>query len=792
MKHRYRGRFLHLLAILPIIQPSGYCGAPLEWTFTTVSRTVWSKGEIAASPSVGQNGLVYFGAKDHTFYAVDSAKGKAAWKYRTHGAISSSAAIDDNSVVYFGSEDNFIYALDGVQGGLEWKFETGGKVRSSPALSNLGILYVGSDDKNLYALDTADGTKLWKFTTGGKVSSSVALAEGLSIFFGSEDGFIYSLDADTGEKKWAYKTSGKISASPAIGHNNSIIVGSEDNYLYCLNGRTGKLKWRAFLNGPVKSSAAIGPAGRIIVGGGGEQIYQLNPADGGIVRRYKARGAIDSSPAVGRDGIIYFGSNDRRIYAVDINGEKVWSHQTSGKVVSSPAIGPDGAVYIGSEDHKLYAFKDKPGEDALGPVVSSWPMFGKNSRRLPGLIEQENEAAPRIVFQPQSQTRPLGQRVALIAEVHGQGPFEYTWYKDDLPITGQIVETVEEAKVAAEANAGIILFNNKPVLFIPQASDQDSGDYYVDIQNPYGITRSFDTTLTIIKPQPAQIVLNPKPRKGEYGHTIQLKVTARGSGPVTFEWYKDGRTSTSNFTEQLLDPLDPDLNGVEVLVDSEWNSASEIVNDYSPEEGYYSTLTFKSIQTKDEGFYYALAYNDFGNEWSTKAKLSVKDTSSLFEFSNSSFEDDGYLRVDAVGPINHNVIVQESSDLIVWKDRMTIPLNKPLLPTDQKDGQPDLGKAELRLPVFPVGEVLEQKKVEIAVQLSKLAIAKRISDEQGIEVDPASLEVELIFILSRGDPKDQQLEQGYPIDPDAPAVLRRLDKGSFFRFRLVEALAPAP
>ena len=66
---------------------------------------------------MGRNGLIYIGAKDHTFYAVDSAKGKLAWKYRTHGAISSSAAIDDNSVVYFGSEDNFIYALDGATGG---------------------------------------------------------------------------------------------------------------------------------------------------------------------------------------------------------------------------------------------------------------------------------------------------------------------------------------------------------------------------------------------------------------------------------------------------------------------------------------------------------------------------------------------------------------------------------------------------------------------------------------------------------------------------------------------------
>jgi len=733
---------LHLLAILPLIQPSGYCGAPLEWTFTTVSRTVWSKGEIVASPSVGQNDLVYFGAKDYTFYAVDSAKGKLAWKYRTHGAISSSAAIDDNSVVYFGSEDSFVYALNGDNGELDWRFETGGKVRSSPALSNLGILYVGSDDKNVYALDTADGTKLWKFTTGGKVSSSVALAEGLSIFFGSEDGFIYSLDADTGEKKWAYRTAGKITASPVVGHNNSILVGSEDNYMYCLNGRTGKLKWRTLLNGPVNSSAAIGPSGRIIVGGGGDELYQLNPVDGSIVQRYKARGAIVSSPAVGKNGIIYFGSNDRRVYAVDLSGEMVWSHQTSGRVVSSPAIGPDGAVYVGSEDHKLYAFKSQPGLAKSGPAISSWPMFGKNSRRLPGLIEEDNETAPHIVFQPRSQTRPLGQRVALIAEIHGQGPFQYQWYKDGEPIVGQ----------------------TQPVLSIAEASGDDSGDYFVNIENTFGLTRSFPITLTITKPQPPQIVLNPRPLEAEYGQTIHWKVTARGTGTVTFEWLKDG--------ESL------DL-------------AKNKINAYSPLEGHSSILTLMNLRANDEGLYSVVASNQFGQMESTVAKLTV-GPSHLFKFSITSLEDDGYLKIEAVGPINHKVVIQESTNFLKWKDMLTIPLNKPLPPADDSSGQPDLGSAELRLPVLPVGEDLEQKKVEIAVRLSKLAIAKWISDEQGIEVDPDSLEVELIFILSREDTREQQLKQGYPLDPNHPEVLKRLEKGRFFRFELVEALVPAP
>ena len=94
-----KARYLNVLTFSLLLQLPVFAGAPLEWTFTTVSRTVWSKGAITASPSVGRNGLVFFGAKDQTFYAVDSSKGSRVWKYRTNGSISSSAAIDADSIV---------------------------------------------------------------------------------------------------------------------------------------------------------------------------------------------------------------------------------------------------------------------------------------------------------------------------------------------------------------------------------------------------------------------------------------------------------------------------------------------------------------------------------------------------------------------------------------------------------------------------------------------------------------------------------------------------------------------
>ena len=262
-------------------------------------------------------------------------------------------------------------------------------------------------------------------------------------------------------------------------------------------------------------------------------------------------------------------------------------------------------------------------------------------------------------------------------------------------------------------------------------------------------------------------MLHPKPVKAEYGQTIQLNATARCSGTGEFAWQKDGQ------------PLDAAPPGIEIL------------NDYSPLEGFYSILTLRALRTADEGLYSVVVANPYGTMESASARLTVVPPT-LFRFATGQIEEDGYFRLVALGPIGHEVVIQETSNFVRWQDMMTVTLNKPVPVGDQPEDQADLGTVELRLPVLPVGDNLEQKKVEIAVRLSKLAIAKRISEEQGIEVDPDSLEVELIFILSRDDSRAQQLRQGYPVDPNHPSVLRRLEKGSFYRFRLVESDAPAP
>jgi hypothetical protein len=86
--------------------PAAYSGdAP--WSFRT------GKG-VLASPVIDEQGVIYFGSADHTFYAVNP-NGTERWRYRTGGVIDAAAALlrPDNAVdsatVVVGSADGFVY-----------------------------------------------------------------------------------------------------------------------------------------------------------------------------------------------------------------------------------------------------------------------------------------------------------------------------------------------------------------------------------------------------------------------------------------------------------------------------------------------------------------------------------------------------------------------------------------------------------------------------------------------------------------------------------------------------------
>lgn len=150
-----------------------------------------SRRGILASPIIN-DGLVFIGSLDWSFYALDARSGWAAWKYRTGGGIASTATIWED-LVFFGSADGYVYALDKSEGRVVWRYETEGQVTATPAVYEGGV-YIGGVDGALYCLDARTGSLRWRYQTDGPITAQPKIADGV-VYFGSSDRYVYAIPA---------------------------------------------------------------------------------------------------------------------------------------------------------------------------------------------------------------------------------------------------------------------------------------------------------------------------------------------------------------------------------------------------------------------------------------------------------------------------------------------------------------------------------------------------------------------------------------------------------------------
>lgn len=173
---------------------------------------------------------------------------KPVWDFATEDVVTASPSVVDG-VVYVGAWDGYFYALDAQSGALIWKFAVdcqitivplpprcpqpvtvpprflsdGGLITSSAAVIEGRVYFAGG--KTVYSLDARDGSLLWKRVICGnpdqpdcqsdvndptRIFSSPAVFDGL-IFLGHTvevsgyRGAFEALDARTGEIVWRFE-----------------------------------------------------------------------------------------------------------------------------------------------------------------------------------------------------------------------------------------------------------------------------------------------------------------------------------------------------------------------------------------------------------------------------------------------------------------------------------------------------------------------------------------------------------------------------------------------------------
>ena len=256
----------------------------------TTGELLWSfnvSGPIVGSPKY-YNGAVFFGSKDHNFYAVNVTDQSHYWgaPFQTGGAIWGTPAIADGRV-FIGSNDGNFTSIWIENGTVDWNFSipsvNDNDVRYSSAAVYNGRVLVGSDDDKVYCLDEFTGDVIWTFTTNDFVYASPAVHND-TVFVSSNDFNFYALPLyepspqdgiiDSNDVIWSVPTDDFQGGSSAAVADGRVLIGSTTLGLICVNETDGSFYWNLTIpRGTVSSPTVVD--GKIFIGGNNGLMYGL-------------------------------------------------------------------------------------------------------------------------------------------------------------------------------------------------------------------------------------------------------------------------------------------------------------------------------------------------------------------------------------------------------------------------------------------------------------------------------------------------------------------------------------
>ena len=132
--------------------------------------------------------------------------------------------------------------------------------------------------------------------------------------------------------------------------------------------------------------------------------------------------------------------------------------------------------------------------------------------------DASTDSLPVIGKQPLSQSLVDGQSALLAVAVTGGGPYTYQWRKAGINIPGA----------------------TNPELLFDYVRLNDAGTYDVIVTNPQGSTTSATATVTV-KDAPTISALSVANQVLTSGDTLNLAVSATGSGLISYQWFFNGQ-----------------------------------------------------------------------------------------------------------------------------------------------------------------------------------------------------------------------------------------------------------
>ncbi|HEY1107813.1 MAG TPA: immunoglobulin domain-containing protein, partial [Opitutaceae bacterium] len=140
-------------------------------------------------------------------------------------------------------------------------------------------------------------------------------------------------------------------------------------------------------------------------------------------------------------------------------------------------------------------------------------------------------AAPSVSSISSPVSVAVGGSFSLYVSVSGTGPFTYQWRKDSVSIPGATSSSYSKSSVAIA----------------------DAGTYSVLVTNSVGYVMSPGVSVSVSGAQPPVITYHPPSRAlSPGGYVGSLYVGVSGTGPMTYQWKKDGVATGSSTNELYL------------------------------------------------------------------------------------------------------------------------------------------------------------------------------------------------------------------------------------------------
>jgi hypothetical protein len=380
--------------------------------------------------------------------------------------------------------------------------------------------------------------------TDAPINTSAVITGDRRLVFTSQLGTLYGFDILNGDvqvnPKWKISFGDVITKSPAIDASNFIYIGTDAGRFIKLklnDDGTVTIKWNINLGKAILSSPVIDADGYVYVGLAGGDFCKVDPINGNKIWSYNTTADVYAAPFINTFGTIYIANKKGLVTALNSNKRVLWKYQTDDAVTSN-ILYTKGMLYFGSESGSYTAIFDDPNSVAVNNTVTGAIANGNQNANptynttstgsVSGIIEREPIWGTFQGNYRRTGSKPIDCPTKPLV-VSSTGMFAFC---QGSSLKLSFTDTV--ASFAWRLDPSTIISNTDKTITASKA-----GNYKLSVTNIFGCVTNSDSYVVNEIPLPAAPVVNRN------ANNFLTSNYATGN-----KWYKDG-VEISDTTQNL-------------------------------------------------------------------------------------------------------------------------------------------------------------------------------------------------------------------------------------------------